>query len=101
MPSVAYGGTADRIAARTLFNVPRAGSGTPARYSSTSFGAAFALFILVDYHAAVRCAMWVGRLRLTPYSNSQRNPANSRHADPSTRRRLGVHGQSFRPASPL
>src|SRR5271165_5782435 len=36
----ASGGTADRIAARTLFNVLRAGSGTPARYSSTFFGAA-------------------------------------------------------------
>src|ERR1700730_5392315 len=39
MASVASGGTADRIAARILFKVPRAGSGTPARYSSTFFGA--------------------------------------------------------------
>src|SRR5713226_975455 len=39
-PSVASGGTADRIAARTLFKVLRAGSGTPARYSSVFFGAA-------------------------------------------------------------
>src|SRR5438552_18836523 len=39
MPSVASGGTADRIAARILFKVPRAGSGMPARYSSTFFGA--------------------------------------------------------------
>src|SRR5271155_2373306 len=39
MVSVASGGTADRIAARILFKVPRAGSGTPARYSSTFFGA--------------------------------------------------------------
>src|SRR5947209_16013000 len=39
MVSVASGGTADRIAARTLFKVLRAGSGTPARYSSTFFGA--------------------------------------------------------------
>src|SRR5258708_7580116 len=39
MVSVVPGGTAVRIAARTLFNVLRAGSGTPARYSSTFFGA--------------------------------------------------------------
>src|SRR5579863_233508 len=38
MTSVASGGTVDRIAARTLFNVLRAGSGTAARYSSTFFG---------------------------------------------------------------
>src|ERR1022692_471883 len=69
MASVASGGTADRIAARILFNVLRAGSGTAARYSSTFFGATlpfaaeprspeFAFFIRVsplsDYHAAVR-----------------------------------------------
>ena len=40
MPSVVSGGTADRIVARTLFSVPRAGSGTDARYSSIVFGAA-------------------------------------------------------------
>src|SRR6266852_2938474 len=39
MVSVASGGTADRIAARILFKVLRAGSGTPATYSSTFFGA--------------------------------------------------------------
>src|SRR6266404_6321107 len=39
MVSVASGGTVDRIAARILFKVLRAGSGTPARYSSTFFGA--------------------------------------------------------------
>src|SRR4029077_9923081 len=39
MVSVASRGTAERIAARTLFKVLRAGSGTPARYSSTLFGA--------------------------------------------------------------
>src|SRR6266851_4282600 len=39
MVSVASGGAADRIAARILFKVPRAGSGTPARYSSTFLGA--------------------------------------------------------------
>src|SRR5271165_3819172 len=38
MASVASGGAMDRIAARTRFNVLRAGSGTRARYSSTSFG---------------------------------------------------------------
>jgi hypothetical protein len=37
---------ADRITARTLFKVLRAGSGTPARYSSTVFGTpAFAFFM--------------------------------------------------------
>src|SRR5271157_4439279 len=39
MTSVASGGAADRIAARILFKVVRAGSRTPARYSSTFFGA--------------------------------------------------------------
>src|SRR6266436_5586641 len=39
MVSVASAGTADRIAARILFKVLRAGSGTPARYWSTFFGA--------------------------------------------------------------
>src|SRR6266704_4682529 len=39
MVSVASGGTADRMAARILFKLLRAGSGTPARYSSTFFGA--------------------------------------------------------------
>src|SRR6266568_1517268 len=41
MVSVASGGTTDRIAARILFKVLRAGSGTPARYSSTFFGTTF------------------------------------------------------------
>ncbi len=39
MTSVPSGGTADRIVARILFKVLRAGSGTPARYSSTFLGA--------------------------------------------------------------
>src|ERR1700730_16053713 len=39
MVSVASAGTAERMAARILFKVPRAGCGTPARYSSTFFGA--------------------------------------------------------------
>src|ERR1700683_621670 len=40
MVSVASAGTAARIAARILFKALRAGSGTPARYSSTLLGAA-------------------------------------------------------------
>ncbi len=40
MTSVVSAGAADRIAARTLRNVLRAGSGTPARYCSTVLGAA-------------------------------------------------------------
>src|SRR5439155_21891439 len=39
MVSVASGGAADRIAMRILLKVLRAGSGIPARYSSTFFGA--------------------------------------------------------------
>src|SRR5260370_3959751 len=39
MVSVAAAGTAERIAARIWFNVPRAGSGIRARYSSTFLGA--------------------------------------------------------------
>src|SRR5271155_4277362 len=38
MDSPASAGTTDRIAARTLLSVLRAGSGTRARYSSMSFG---------------------------------------------------------------
>src|ERR1700747_1141405 len=39
MTSVASGGTAERIVARIVFKVVRAGSGTPARYSSMLCGA--------------------------------------------------------------
>src|SRR5215472_127831 len=39
MVSVASGGAAERIAARTFSKVPRAGGGTAARYSSTVLGA--------------------------------------------------------------
>src|ERR1700758_4195266 len=39
MTSVASGGTAERIVARMVFKVVRAGSGTPARYSSMLFEA--------------------------------------------------------------
>ena len=45
MVSVASGGTADRIAARILFKVLQAGSGTPERYSSTFFGARLAFAV--------------------------------------------------------
>src|ERR1700674_5867326 len=37
MPSVASGGTAERMVARIVFKVLRAGSETAARYLSTSF----------------------------------------------------------------
>src|SRR4029077_16740590 len=40
MASVASGGTAERITARIVFSVVRAGSGTCARYSSMFFAAA-------------------------------------------------------------
>ena len=43
MTSVASGGTAERIVARIVFNVVRAGSGTVARYSSMLFGASLVL----------------------------------------------------------
>src|SRR5579863_4312349 len=46
MVSVASAGAADRITARILFIALRAGSGTPARYSSTVFGGlVFAFFM--------------------------------------------------------
>src|SRR6516162_8067161 len=56
MVSIASGGRADRIAARMLFKVLRAGSGTPARYSSILFGAspAFAADLRV---AGLACFM--------------------------------------------
>ena len=40
MVSMASGGTAERITLRIFCKVLRPGSGTPARYSSTFFGAA-------------------------------------------------------------
>ena len=43
MTSVASAGTADRIVARIVLSILRAGSGTAARYSATSFGAPFVL----------------------------------------------------------
>src|ERR1035438_951655 len=43
MASVASGGKTDRIVARNLFKVLRAGSGTAARYSSTPLGASLSL----------------------------------------------------------
>jgi len=45
MTSVASGGTAERIVARILLKVVRAGSGTLAMYSSTSFGATLAFAV--------------------------------------------------------
>src|SRR5882762_3391042 len=45
MTSVASGGTAERIVARILLSVLRAGSGILARYSSTSFGATLAFAV--------------------------------------------------------
>src|SRR5713226_8367820 len=94
MASVASGGTADRIAARILFKVLRAGSGTPARYSSTFFGAPlpfaaelrlpdFTFFMRAmlqepplqvhapDHHAAVRhekCHSFFSHTFTCPYS---------------------------------
>src|SRR5712671_187407 len=45
MTSVASAGTAERIVARILLRVVRAGSGTLAMYSSTSFGATLAFAV--------------------------------------------------------
>src|SRR5258708_7233259 len=59
MASVASGGTADRIAARIRFKVLRAGSGTPARYSSMSFGGGL-LF------AGIRFQVYSSGIRLIP-----------------------------------
>src|ERR1700737_4897593 len=58
MASVASGGTADRIAARTFFKELRAGSGTAARYSSVFFGAA--LPFMVEPRAPA-IAFFIGR----------------------------------------
>src|SRR5271154_1219531 len=59
MVSVAPAGAAARIAARMPFNVPRAGSGTRARDSSTLFGALeglVAALLLADFFFII-CAM--------------------------------------------
>src|SRR6266852_3020831 len=58
MASVASGGTADRITARTLFKVLRAGSGTPARYSSMFLGTEFVFFIWLI--PPLRCCVHAG-----------------------------------------
>src|SRR5215469_3710480 len=67
MVSVASGGRADRIAARILFKVPRAGSGTPARYSSILFGAspAFAADLrVVDLACFMRTTLQALQLQI-------------------------------------
>src|SRR4029077_13942555 len=60
MASVVSGGTAERIMARILCSVLRAGSGTPARYSSTSFAGARMPFFIAprDYHAGIALSSW-------------------------------------------
>src|ERR1035441_10191357 len=76
MTSVASAGTAEPITARILLNVVRAGSGTPARYSSTVFEAALpfaaglrslevCFFIRKILHQFVRSGWpgeWINRL---------------------------------------
>jgi hypothetical protein len=54
MTSVASGGAAERIVARIVFKVVRAGSGTPARYSSIVLGTC------PDFSAALRRAGLTG-----------------------------------------
>src|ERR1700687_367680 len=57
MPSVASGGTAERIAARIVFKVLRAGSETAARYLSTSFEPSS---LFADGRRFVEAAFFVG-----------------------------------------
>src|SRR4030081_716184 len=57
MPSVASGGTAERIVARIVFKVLRAGSETAARYLSTSFEP---LPLCADGRRFVEVAFFVG-----------------------------------------
>src|SRR5690242_4715838 len=63
MVSVASVGAADRIAARILFSVVRAGSGTPARYSST----VFAVVLLLEVPLLVFAFLMRQMLQEFPY----------------------------------
>src|SRR5271167_477243 len=63
MTSVASGGTTDRITERTFSKVLRAGSGTPARYSSTFFGAVLPFIDVSSRASAARLLPCRHRLR--------------------------------------
>src|SRR5271167_3369057 len=63
MTSVASGGTTDRITVRTFSRVLRAGSGTPARYSSTFFGAVLPFIDVSSRASAARLLPRRHRLR--------------------------------------
>jgi len=91
MVSVASGGTADRIAARILFKVLRAGSGTPARYSSTFFGtpllfaaelrlADFTFFMRQCYKKAPNQVYASARVQLFDMKNAKRSGRHHAHS---------------------
>src|ERR1700674_2053304 len=61
---MASGGAADRIIFRTLFKVLRAGSRTPARYSSTLFGTR------LPFATEPRSPEFVFFIWVTPHENS-------------------------------
>src|SRR5258708_297499 len=83
MASVAPGGTAERIAARILFKVPRAGSGTRARYSSTLFAAPLL------FAAELRSADFAFFMR--EMLQEARNRVHAREMGKSTRSRPSTH----------
>src|SRR5271170_3070747 len=101
MTSVVSGGTTDRIVARTRFRVLRAGSGTPARYSSTLCGALpfepgsleVAFFI-----PTVRAHAWAPTLHPAPAGQPPRCALAGHasaapqlpHTDPAARRRAAT-----------
>ena len=74
MVSVPSGGTADRIAARILFTVLRAGSGTPARYSSMLLGASPAFAADLQLAGLARF-MWTTRQALPLQIHNVRGPS--------------------------
>jgi hypothetical protein len=85
MVSVASGGRADRIAARIVFKVLRAGSGTLARYSSILFGVspAFAADLLV---AGLACFMRTTLQALPLQIHNAGGPSRGQKLKPAARR---------------
>src|SRR5580704_5482777 len=83
MASVVSGGATDRIAQRIFCRIPRAGSGTRARYSSIVFGAAL-LFAVGLRSPDFRFFMWL-----------MLQEAQTQVHDTSPQRRLRVGRKSF------
>src|SRR5436309_2368171 len=93
MASVASGGTADRITARILFKVLRRGSGTRARYSSTSFGGT------LPFAAEPRLREFACFIRVLPHDAESAAHPGARHRERDEGEGIPV-GSAGGPAAP-